>query len=136
MFVGTEIITLEEFIRFPDGHEHVGIHFMTVHVPKKFFAGKDSTLLVAYDHTPALQVQKVLDEMRGFLCVTYNYTGYPMVRVLREKIQAKELGKITNIIIEMPQEGFSRYTLEHTAGMANEGLSDPYHIIRFGNTFA
>ena len=76
----------------------------------------------------ALQVQKVLDEMRGFLCVTYNYTGYPMVRVLREKIQAKELGKITNIIIEMPQEGFSRYTLEHTEPKPQEWRMKDYQI--------
>lgn len=54
----------------------------------------------------------LVEKKKAFLCVTYNYTGYPMVRVLREKIKQGRLGKITNIAIEMPQEGFTRYTLE------------------------
>ena len=41
-----------------------------------------------------------------FLGITYNYTGYPMIRVLKEKIENQEFGKITSIIIEMPQEGY------------------------------
>ena len=61
----------------------------------------------------ALSIKDCVNRTKGFLCVTYNYTGYPMVRVLREKIQSGEFGKITNIIVEMPQEGYTRYTLEH-----------------------
>jgi len=44
----------------------------------------------------------------GFLAVTYNYTGYPMVRELKNMIAQGELGKINQIHVEMPQEGFSR----------------------------
>lgn len=44
------------------------------------------------------------------------------------KIQAKELGKITSIIIEMPQEGFSRYTLEHTEPKPQEWRMKDYQI--------
>jgi len=42
----------------------------------------------------------------GFLSVIYNYSGYPMVRELRNKIQKGELGKILHFQIEMPQEGY------------------------------
>lgn len=57
-------------------------------------------------------IYDLVEEKKAFLCVTYNYTGYPMIRILREKIKQGKLGKITNIAIEMPQEGFTRYTLE------------------------
>ncbi len=43
-----------------------------------------------------------------FLAVTYNYTGYPMLRVLKQKIKEEYLGKIISINIEMPQEGYIR----------------------------
>lgn len=45
---------------------------------------------------------------QGFLAVTYNYSGYPMVRELRRMIADGELGRIHQIHIEMPQEGFLR----------------------------
>lgn len=70
----------------------------------------EKSLCTSYES--ALKVKKCVEDTKGFLCVTYNYTGYPMVRVLRDKIKAGDLGKITNIIVEMPQEGFTRYTLD------------------------
>ena len=45
---------------------------------------------------------------KGFLAVTLNYSGYPMLRELRHIISAGRLGKIKQIQIEMPQEGFAR----------------------------
>jgi len=45
---------------------------------------------------------------KGFLAVTYNYSGYPMVRELRHLIANGNLGHIHQIHIEMPQEGFLR----------------------------
>lgn len=44
----------------------------------------------------------------GFLAVTYNYTGYPMVRELRQMIRDGYLGRIEQIQIEMPQESYAR----------------------------
>jgi predicted dehydrogenase len=43
-----------------------------------------------------------------FLAVTFNYSGYPMVRELRSRIRNGELGRIVAIHVEMPQEGFLR----------------------------
>ena len=40
--------------------------------------------------------------------MTYNYSGYPMVRELRRLIAEGHLGRLHQIHIEMPQEGFLR----------------------------
>ena len=48
------------------------------------------------------------DQHSRFLAVTFNYSGYPMIRELRARIQAGELGRIQSVQVEMPQESFSR----------------------------
>ena len=48
------------------------------------------------------------DPARHFLTVTYNYSGYPMVRELRALIQVGDLGELLQVQLEMPQEGFLR----------------------------
>jgi predicted dehydrogenase len=53
-------------------------------------------------------IKQVQQEQQGFLTVTYNYTGYPMLRELRNMIRKGSLGRIEQIHIEMPQEGFAR----------------------------
>lgn len=53
-------------------------------------------------------IEKVYRPNHHFLAVTYNYSGYPMVRELKALIQQGKLGKLQQIHIEMPQEGFSR----------------------------
>jgi predicted dehydrogenase len=54
------------------------------------------------------QIIGVRDAAKGFLAVTYNYTGYPMVRELRNLIRKGALGQILHFQAEMPQEGFRR----------------------------
>ena len=56
----------------------------------------------------AKDIKSVLEEKNGFLAVTYNYSGYPMLRELRHRIENGELGILNSILIEMPQEGFIR----------------------------
>jgi predicted dehydrogenase len=47
------------------------------------------------------------------LFVTFNYTGYPMVREIREMVNQGVLGKIHTVNAIMPQEGFAKKTLEN-----------------------
>lgn len=54
----------------------------------------------------AVAIQSALSSRRGFLAVTYNYTGYPILRELRQMIQKGRLGRVQQIQVEMPQEGF------------------------------
>ncbi len=64
----------------------------------------EKALASSYEET--LEIKKVLEKKHGFLAVTYNYTGYPMIRELKNIISKKSLGNIQQIHIEMPQEGF------------------------------
>jgi predicted dehydrogenase len=43
-----------------------------------------------------------------FLGVTFNYTGYPMVRELRERVRRGDFGFVHSVRLTMQQEGFSR----------------------------
>lgn len=56
----------------------------------------------------AKSVAAAVEATRGFLAVTYNYTGYPMLRELRQMVDDGRLGRIRQVQIEMPQEGFAR----------------------------
>lgn len=60
----------------------------------------------------AREIDSVVRDVTGYLSVTYNYTGYPMVRELKEMIRQGKLGRIEQIHIEMPQEGFARLNRE------------------------
>lgn len=53
-------------------------------------------------------IEEAISRNNGYLAVTFNYSGYPMVRELRQRIAENRLGKIQQIHIEMPQEGFLR----------------------------
>jgi predicted dehydrogenase len=52
------------------------------------------------------KIHDLCETTNSFLAVTYNYTGYPMIRELQNLISSGKLGEIKNICIEMPQEGF------------------------------
>ncbi len=54
----------------------------------------------------ALELHTLAAEKKGFLAVTYNYSGYPMVRELRHLIRQGRLGDVLHFQVEMPQEGF------------------------------
>ena len=56
----------------------------------------------------ARRILEARDAAKGFLAITYNYSGYPMVRELRSLIRRGGLGKILHFQAEMPQEGFRR----------------------------
>lgn len=55
-----------------------------------------------------IKVQELCKGRGNFLAVTYNYSGYPMVRELKARIARGELGAIKQMHLEMPQEGFVR----------------------------
>lgn len=63
---------------------------------------------LAISSSEALQIKETIKQYGGFLVVTYNYTGYPMLRELRNMIQIGKLGKIEQVHIEMPQESFAK----------------------------
>lgn len=61
--------------------------------------------------TSSLEAREIIatrNANKGFLAVTYNYSGYPMVRELRHIIKEGRLGRLQHFQVEMPQEGFIR----------------------------
>ena len=63
---------------------------------------------LAVDSVEAERILEVRDKTNGFLAVTYNYSGYPMVRELRNLIRKGALGRILHFQVEMQQEGYLR----------------------------
>lgn len=63
---------------------------------------------LAMSSKEAAAICRAIEANNGFLAVTYNYTGYPMLRELRQMIIDGKLGVINLIQIEMPQEGYVR----------------------------
>ncbi len=68
----------------------------------------------------AREIMAVVAAERSFLAVTYNYTGYPMLRELRMMCESGRLGRITQIHIEMPQESFVRLNERDEARVPRE----------------
>lgn len=66
----------------------------------------EKALATSRDEGAALRA--AMQRHGGFLAVTYNYTGYPMVRELKQVIEQGRLGRIQQVHVEMPQEGFER----------------------------
>ena len=56
----------------------------------------------------AYDLKKALTNSTSQLYVIYNYLGYSMIKALKKIVQNGTLGEISNIQIEMPQEGFAR----------------------------
>ena len=63
---------------------------------------------LAASSAEAAAIRAARDRHDGFLAVTYNYTGYPIIRELRHMITTGKLGKLLHVQAEMPQEGFVR----------------------------
>ncbi len=65
------------------------------------------------DVVSAILIKKKLEEKKGYLSVTYNYTGYPMIREMRHMISSGKYGVVQQIMLEMPQEGFGKKNSEN-----------------------
>ena len=63
---------------------------------------------LAVSHAEIQKIIEIRNSKNGFLAVTYNYSGFPMVRELRNIIRKGTLGNILHFQAEMPQEGFIR----------------------------
>lgn len=52
----------------------------------------------------AIELKQLVDDSGLLFAVTYNYSGYPMVRQAREMVAAGELGAIRLVQVEYPQD--------------------------------
>lgn len=72
----------------------------------------------------AAELEKLAREKDLFFCVTYTYTGYPMVKHAREMIRQGVLGEIRFVNAEYPQDWLSTL-LEKTGQKQASWRSDP-----------
>ncbi|WP_374382322.1 Gfo/Idh/MocA family protein [Dongia sp.] len=72
----------------------------------------------------ALDLQKRAKTSRRLLAVTYNYTGYPMVRHARQMVEEGALGALRVVQVEYPQDWLTE-RLEATGQKQAAWRSDP-----------
>jgi predicted dehydrogenase len=72
----------------------------------------------------AEDLTRVVEEAGVVLCVTYNYSGYPMVRQARHMVRNGELGEMRKIIVEYNQ-GWLASALEANGAKQAEWRTDP-----------
>ena len=63
----------------------------------------------------ARELISIADRNNVKLFVIFNYTGYPMIREIREFVKQGKLGKVHTINAIMPQESFSKKNLDGKA---------------------
>lgn len=82
----------------------------------------DKPLVTTTDDADALCA---LVSQKGLVfAVTYNYTGYPMVKEARDRIRAGELGELRKVVVEYSQ-GWLRTLLEAEGQKQAEWRGDP-----------
>jgi predicted dehydrogenase len=64
----------------------------------------EKTLVSSVDE--AVKIRHLVGESTRRLSVISNYTGYPLVRELKSYISEGGVGKVRQVMLEMPQEGF------------------------------
>ncbi len=72
----------------------------------------------------AIELQQLADEKGLAICITYTYTGYPIVKHAREMIANGDIGDIRFVNAEYPQDWLSTL-LEETGQKQAEWRADP-----------
>ena len=72
----------------------------------------------------ARQLVEVVEKKGVVFCVTYNYTGYPMVKQARHMVRRGDLGEVRKVIVEYNQ-GWLATKLEDSGAKQAEWRTDP-----------
>ena len=72
------------------------------------------------------EIKKLINNSNAFLTVTYNYTGYSMIREIQDFIKGK-LGRINKFLIEMPQDNYLRLDQRNNKLKLRDGM-EKYEI--------
>jgi len=63
---------------------------------------------MTFDLTEAEQLRQLVAKTGRQICVTYTYTGYPMVKEARQQVAAGNIGAVRKLFVEYPQGWLSR----------------------------
>ena len=86
----------------------------------------EKALVLSVDE--AIKIKDLTTKHKTFLAVTFNYTGYIMLRKLRDMINNGDLGKINQLNIEMPQESYIRQNSEMKTNQPQEWRREDYGV--------
>lgn len=79
---------------------------------------------MALDSDQAQQLVQVVERTGIVFCVTYNYTGYPMVKQARHMVRNGELGEIRKVVVEYSQDWLAT-RLEKSGSKQAQWRTDP-----------
>lgn len=79
---------------------------------------------VTFNLEQALTLQTLVKKTGLLFCLTHNYTGYPLVRQMREMIRQGEIGAVREVVAEYPQGWLSTF-LEATGQKQAGWRTDP-----------
>ena len=82
---------------------------------------------LAFTLSEAQELEELAAQKKLLFCVTYTYAGYPMVQQAREMIARGELGEITTVMAEYPQEWLAVQVGTGASGRA-AWRSDPERV--------
>lgn len=63
---------------------------------------------LAGDLDDACEIELLANQRNTLVAVTFNYSAYPMVRLMQAWLSEGRLGEIASVELQMPQEGFIR----------------------------
>ncbi|MCA9835937.1 MAG: Gfo/Idh/MocA family oxidoreductase [Trueperaceae bacterium] len=123
---------LEKELARPEGERIDMVSIVTpnhVHYPvAKAFAEAGINVVsdkpLVHTSEQANDLIKTVEKTGVVFGVTYNYTGYPMVKQARHMVQSGELGEIRKVIVEYNQ-GWLATKLEETGAKQAEWRTDP-----------
>ncbi len=59
---------------------------------------------MTFNYEEAVELKKIVEKTGLVFAVTYNYTGFPLVKHARHMVHTGQLGKIIKIVVEYPQD--------------------------------
>lgn len=74
----------------------------------------------------ALEIKELYKN--NFLVVTYNYTGYPMVREFKNMIKENVIGEVFYVNIRMPQESFIKVNSDNSTNTPQSWRLKDYEV--------
>ncbi len=72
----------------------------------------------------AKELQKLAKKSKLVFGLMHNYTGYPMVKLARDMVVKKDVGKIRKVVVQYPQ-GWLATALEKTGNLQASWRTDP-----------
>ncbi|WP_291777503.1 Gfo/Idh/MocA family oxidoreductase [Cecembia sp.] len=82
----------------------------------------DKPMTLTYDE--AKELYKIIKKSDKLFCLTHTYTGYPMIKQMKQMVAEGRIGKVKKVYVEYPQ-GWLYKLLEHENNKQAEWRTDP-----------